>query len=247
MTAAPEVIAPSATPAHEVRPPAADATTTTTPDSTRRPVDDATGTPSHEVVDETMPGAADDVAEPRPRPRRRHHGVTRPAPPAPAPDLSGDPVQQTAMAVRSLTAGVNRFRGALADALEISPTDVLALTEVSLAPTTAAALTPGELAERIGVGIAGTSTVIDKLVRAGFLRRNPSTLDRRTYTLGLTPAGTHAVGWIWDATRAVIADATDATDASGKNSPRPEHTATITALHALAAAYYRHADTLHSG
>lgn len=89
---------------------------------------------------------------------------------------------------------VERHRTGLAHELGLGVTDVAALWEIGQRP----GLRPVNLARALGLGVAGTSSVVDKLVRSGFARREPDPTDRRSLNLALTPAGRHAHGWVAD-------------------------------------------------
>jgi len=50
-------------------------------------------------------------------------------------------------------------------------------------------LSQSELADRLGVEGATMVAMVDRLVRAGLVMREPSTTDRRVKRVALTPAG----------------------------------------------------------
>lgn len=104
---------------------------------------------------------------------------------------------------------VERHRTGLAHELGLGTTDVAALWEIARRP----GLRPGDLSRALGLGVAGTSSVVDKLVRSGFVRREPDPRDRRSLNLALTPAGRHAHGWVEDELALVVAPALAGFDA----------------------------------
>ena len=117
----------------------------------------------------------------------------------PATDL-----QQVGTALYELILAADRFRAAQAHELGLSTTDVVALVEIARHP----GIRPGDLARALGLGVAGTSSVIDKLVKAGFSRRERDPSDRRGLNLRATPAGQHAYGWLTDTLAAGLYDST---------------------------------------
>lgn len=112
-----------------------------------------------------------------------------------AADLSAaESLRPVTSSVYDLVLQVERHRTGLAHELGLGATDVSALWEIGRRP----GLRPGDLARALGLGVAGTSSVVDKLVRSGFARREPDPTDRRSLNLALTPAGRHAHGWVAD-------------------------------------------------
>jgi DNA-binding MarR family transcriptional regulator len=67
-------------------------------------------------------------------------------------------------------------------ASDVNPTDFRALTHVQDTP----GITAGELAERLDRSPGATSTVLDRLERAGHVERRPDPGDRRRTTLWVT-------------------------------------------------------------
>jgi MarR family transcriptional regulator for hemolysin len=60
---------------------------------------------------------------------------------------------------------------------------------IAVAAKAAGPLSQSELADRLGVEGATMVAMVDRLVRAGLARREPSTTDRRVKRVVLTPAG----------------------------------------------------------
>lgn len=118
-----------------------------------------------------------------------------------AAQVAETPVRVVSSALYDLVLGVDRHRVGLAHELGLGTTDVAALWEVARRP----GLRPGDLARALGLGVAGTSSVVDKLVRSGFVRRDPDPSDRRSLNLGLTPAGRHAHEWVEEQLDLVVA------------------------------------------
>jgi MarR family transcriptional regulator for hemolysin len=61
---------------------------------------------------------------------------------------------------------------------------------IAVAAKASAPLSQSELADRLGVEGATMVAMVDRLVRAGLVKREPSTTDRRVKRVVLTPAGT---------------------------------------------------------
>ncbi|GAB4585890.1 MarR family winged helix-turn-helix transcriptional regulator [Nocardia sp. IFM 10818] len=82
------------------------------------------------------------------------------------------------------------FHSAVAARLGMTVTDLSCLNLVSLEGPQ----TPGQLAERIGITRGGAVTaMIDRLERAGYLRREPDPADRRRVLIGLNDTARTAV------------------------------------------------------
>jgi DNA-binding MarR family transcriptional regulator len=56
-----------------------------------------------------------------------------------------------------------------------------------------ASLRVGELATALGLTVGGTSKIVDRIERAGLLRREPDDQDRRASRVALTAAGKHTL------------------------------------------------------
>ncbi|WP_406001567.1 MarR family winged helix-turn-helix transcriptional regulator [Streptomyces sp. NBC_00829] len=72
---------------------------------------------------------------------------------------------------------------AAAETLGQNPTDVYALNVLELAGP----LTTGSLAERIGLSQSATTRLVDRLERAGWVRRGPDAADRRRVVVEAVP------------------------------------------------------------
>jgi MarR family transcriptional regulator for hemolysin len=59
-------------------------------------------------------------------------------------------------------------------------------------------LSQSELADRLGVEGATMVSMVDRLVKAGLVIREPSATDRRVKRVVLTPAGTRLYGQVRD-------------------------------------------------
>ncbi|HET9016370.1 MAG TPA: MarR family winged helix-turn-helix transcriptional regulator [Thermomicrobiaceae bacterium] len=85
----------------------------------------------------------------------------------------------------------------------------------------AESLRVGELAAALGLTVGGTSKVVDRIVAAGYLRREPDPTDRRASRLVLTHAGRSCLGAAGATCEAELAAALDA--ALGPDEQRGMH------------------------
>jgi DNA-binding MarR family transcriptional regulator len=76
-----------------------------------------------------------------------------------------------------------RLDRAFAERHGLHPTDWAALLVVTQSDRSGTPLTPGELGERLGMSSGATTAVLDRLERAGHLRRVRDERDRRRLTL----------------------------------------------------------------
>ena len=79
----------------------------------------------------------------------------------------------------------SRHRSAAAALLGLTETDVLALQHLAWA----GALTPSRLAEQLRLTSGGTTALIQRLERGGFVAREPHPEDRRSSLLRLSESG----------------------------------------------------------
>jgi DNA-binding MarR family transcriptional regulator len=76
-----------------------------------------------------------------------------------------------------------RLSRAFAEHHGLHPTDWSALLAVMQGDRSGTPLTPGELGQRLAMSSGATTAVVDRLERAGHLRRVPDERDRRRLTL----------------------------------------------------------------
>lgn len=107
------------------------------------------------------------------------------------------------LGVRDLVHGSERNRRALADALGIGLSELLALGHLY----TGGPMTAGRLAELMGLTTGSTTALIDRAQRAGYLTRQVNPQDRRSVLVALTPAGSHAMAWTYEQTDARLSAA----------------------------------------
>ena len=90
--------------------------------------------------------------------------------------ISREVIERFAELARELSAATVRFHSRVAHEVGLSNTDYKCL---ELASTAETALTAGQIAERAGLSTGAVTGVIDRLERAGFVRRVRDPHDRR--------------------------------------------------------------------
>jgi DNA-binding MarR family transcriptional regulator len=103
-----------------------------------------------------------------------------------------------AVALRDVQRAAAETRQALARRLNMGVSDVAAMDQVIFA---AEPLGPVELGNRLGMRSASATALVDRLERAGHLRRVPHPSDRRRQTLAPTE---HAISEVATALRPLI-------------------------------------------
>jgi len=93
------------------------------------------------------------------------------------------PTSETARALRELLRVAGDTRGALARRLGIGTTDAAAIDHLI---SSSEPLGPVELGHRLGIRSASATTLVDRLVQAGHVRRAPHPHDRRRLALEVT-------------------------------------------------------------
>ena len=93
---------------------------------------------------------------------------------------------QVAGRLRALSTEIDRLDQAAADRYGLNRTDMRALDIVGRAGP----LAPTDLARQLGFTTGGVTTVLDRLERAGYVRRRPDTSDRRRLVVEATAATT---------------------------------------------------------
>jgi DNA-binding MarR family transcriptional regulator len=93
-----------------------------------------------------------------------------------------------------------------AGGLGIAAVDVRALYFMQTAPDA----TPKHLAEHLGLTTGAVTSLVDRLVTAGFAKRIPNPEDRRSVVLELTSAGNAAVDALIGGYNAALTSAIDA-------------------------------------
>ena len=93
------------------------------------------------------------------------------------------PAQVTG-SLRALSTEIDRLDQAAADRYGLNRTDMRALDIISRAGP----LAPTDLARQLGFTTGGVTTVLDRLERAGYIRRRPAPGDRRRLLVEATQA-----------------------------------------------------------
>src|SRR5215470_18954707 len=93
---------------------------------------------------------------------------------------------QVAGGLRALSTEIDRLDQAAADRYGLNRTDMRALDITGRAGP----LAPTDLARQLGFTTGGVTTVLDRLERAGYIRRRPDPGDRRRQVVETTEATT---------------------------------------------------------
>lgn len=86
--------------------------------------------------------------------------------------------------VRLFIAGSSLFSQRVAEKLGLHPTDMQFLNLLDLLGP----MTPGALGQCSGLSSGGVTVVLDRLERAGYIRRSSHPSDRRSVLVGIVPA-----------------------------------------------------------
>ena len=86
--------------------------------------------------------------------------------------------------VRRMLAGAIIFNQQVAESLGVNATDLQCLNLLELQ----GALTPGDLARCCGLTTGGVTVVLDRLEKAGYVRREANPRDRRSLLIRPVPA-----------------------------------------------------------
>lgn len=102
-----------------------------------------------------------------------------PVPAQQRPDARDRRVHELEVQLRRMTVESQRLGHTFAEQQQLHPTDLEALIHVMDAEASGAPLTPGRLAEALGLSPGATTSVIDRLETQGHLRRERDATDRR--------------------------------------------------------------------
>ena len=105
-----------------------------------------------------------------------------------------DRVPALATSLREVIVKGEQFRNVRARELHLGPSDVLALDHLHAA----GAMAPKDLSSLMGVTSGTMTALLDRVEKAGFLKREKNPDDRRGLLLRLTPAGRHAMQWLYE-------------------------------------------------
>ncbi|MGA1982144.1 MAG: MarR family winged helix-turn-helix transcriptional regulator [Acidobacteriaceae bacterium] len=85
--------------------------------------------------------------------------------------------------IRQLIAGTILFNQKIADAAGLRLTDMQCMNVLDLLGPS----TPGKLAECTGLTTGGVTVMLDRMERAGFVKRSPNPNDRRSVVVSVNP------------------------------------------------------------
>lgn len=105
-----------------------------------------------------------------------------------------DPRMQLVHLLRGVTVELDLFGAAFAGAHGLHPTDLRALIHLLDAARAGTAATPGRLADQLGLNSASVTALVDRLARAGHVRRERDPGDRRRVLLVVEEQAV-ALGW----------------------------------------------------
>ena len=99
-----------------------------------------------------------------------------------------------ASSLREVILKGEQFRNLRARELHLGPSDVLALDHLH----NSGPMAPKDLSSLMGVTSGTMTALLDRVEKAGFLKREKNPDDRRGLLLRLTPAGRHAMQWLYE-------------------------------------------------
>ncbi|WP_022887196.1 MarR family winged helix-turn-helix transcriptional regulator [Glaciibacter superstes] len=121
-----------------------------------------------------------------------------------------DQARALSVSLGQLVRSGETFRDAQAKELHLGRNDLAALGHLY----ESSPLTPRDLALKMEMTSGTITPLLDRVERAGFLARTKNPDDRRSLLIVLTPAGHHAVEWVYEQLSADIAGVTAEMDAS---------------------------------
>lgn len=104
------------------------------------------------------------------------------------PDGRLDPPAAVLHALRSYRAAEVATRRSTRDSMGMGETDLLALRYLLRAQATGERVGPKDLSRTLGITTASTTSLIDRLVESGHVRREPHPTDRRSLVIVPTAA-----------------------------------------------------------
>lgn len=135
----------------------------------------------------------------------KHQGST------PKSELSSEPVLSDSnpivALVRDLSIEVGRYSAVYASSQSMHPTDLEALAYLCQAADGARPLAPGELSEAISLSPPATSAMLNRLERAGHIRREQARHDGRRVLIYPQPSAVEAVSAFYEPLGQAIASA----------------------------------------
>lgn len=121
-------------------------------------------------------------------------------------DTSDHAVEQAVVALRAVLIAGDRYRAAVADHFGIGSVESVVLSLLSEAGQP---LTPHQIGSRMLLSSGTVTAILDRLERAGHIRRTQHPTDRRSRLIVLTPAGRRVLQFSNNHLRSVLASSTD--------------------------------------
>jgi DNA-binding MarR family transcriptional regulator len=115
-------------------------------------------------------------------------------------------VDQAVVALRAVLIAGDRYRAAVAEHFGIGAVESVVLSLLSEAGQP---LTPHQIGSRMLLSSGTVTAILDRLEKAGHIRRTQHPTDRRSRLIVLTPAGRRVLQFSNNHLRAVLASATD--------------------------------------
>ncbi|WP_171814498.1 MarR family transcriptional regulator [Arthrobacter dokdonensis] len=108
--------------------------------------------------------------------------------------MEHDPVRAVARNLCGLIANGQAFRSVRGRELQLGPSDLDALDLLY----NDGSMAPKDLSALMGVTSGTMTALLDRVEKAGFLKRERNPNDRRALLIHLTPAGDHAMQWLYE-------------------------------------------------
>lgn len=119
-----------------------------------------------------------------------------------AADTEHDPVRAVTRNLCDLIVSGQTFRSVRGRELQLGPSDLDALDHLY----NDGAMAPKDLSALMGVTSGTMTALLDRVEKAGFLKRERHPDDRRALLIHLTPAGDHAMQWLYEQFDAAVRD-----------------------------------------
>jgi DNA-binding MarR family transcriptional regulator len=113
---------------------------------------------------------------------------------APTTPPSPDDIRGVTLGLRHLIVSGERFRQLRGREVGLGPSDVVALGHLYHQGP----MTPRQLAQALDMTSGTVTALLDRVEKAGFLTRSNNPADRRSLLINTTPAGRHALEWLYE-------------------------------------------------
>jgi DNA-binding MarR family transcriptional regulator len=127
---------------------------------------------------------------------------------APSPPRQPDPVVLEGLfrALRTYTGAIERYVAAMSHTHDLNRTDLAALAAVMDGTAEARTITARDLATAINLSPSATSSLLDRLERAGHIRRSIHPGDRRRVIIEITSTARETGGRVFDPLGQAVAE-----------------------------------------